>query len=143
MKRSPIRKKSNSPEALCKERIQALCRQIGLIRDKGCVMRFYPESGACGGYRKDGGIIYQFDHLNSRIHAVSFGDPRLGVILCQRHHIYWKPQEPNLFISIVRKHIGPVRAALLDKVQLHRWIPQKMDWKLVELGLIQELKKLS
>jgi hypothetical protein len=53
-------------------------------RDGGCVFRFYPEAGACGSRpTKDGYLILQFDHLNTRARNISFGksSPRR---LCMR-----------------------------------------------------------
>lgn len=149
LKRTPFKKKysrlntrSTSETSVIKEEIQALLRQICILRDSGCVLRHYKETGACGGYRKDGELILQFDHLNSRTHSISYGDPRLGVCLCQRHHIFWKKQNPALFMDIIRKHIGKERSNLLDKVIADK-NAYKMDWKLVKVGLISELNKLS
>src|SRR5665213_940960 len=50
MKLTPLRKSSKTPVALCKIRIQPLVRETAIIRDGGCVLRHYPEAGACGGY---------------------------------------------------------------------------------------------
>ncbi len=128
-----------------KEQIQVALREISIIRDGGCVFRNYPESGACGGYRKDGALILQFDHLNSRSHAISFADHRLGVCACKRHHMYFKKQEPDMYMKIVRKQIGEERSALLDRVQEERRAHRKFthDWKLDLIALEQHLKSLS
>ena len=115
-RRTPLKQKSNSETAQIKERIQALLRAAVIQRDRGCIFRHYPEAGACGGYRKDGALILQADHLNTRARNISYGDVRLAVCACQRHHIFWKPQHPDQYMRIAREHIGPERSALLDRV---------------------------
>lgn len=142
LKRSKLRVAGVSDVSEIKREIQSIIRAIAIHRDGGCVLRHYPETGKCGGYRKDGELILQFDHLNSRAYAVSYADVRLGVILCFRHHFYWKKQHPNEFITIIRKQIGKERSALLDRVQADR-TPHKVDWNLELLALKQELKKYS
>lgn len=140
-KRTILNARASNDTNDTKDRIQALCRSVAIIRDGGCVLRAYPEAGACGGYRKDGELILQYDHLNSRVHSVSFGDTRLGVLLCKRHHIFWKKQYPAQYEKLVRKIIGKERCKLLDRVRAdHR--PYKMDWKLVEIGLTRELENM-
>lgn len=144
LQRTKLAKKSKSDVALTKERIQALLRKLVIERDGGCILRHYPEAGECGGYRKDGELILQFDHLNSRVHSISYADPRLGVCLCQRHHIFWKKQEPDLFTRLVRDQIGKQRADLLDRVQEDRTTHRKyaMDWKLEEIALKKQLGEI-
>lgn len=118
-----------------------------MARDGGCVLRHYvgaitPQYRMCGGYRKDGGLILQAEHLNSRSHAVSFSDSRLVVCLCQRHHIFYKKQHPDEFYRIVRRHIGKDRSDLLTRVQEDR-SPHKVDLKLELIALKNELKGFS
>lgn len=124
-----------------KTQIQAKLRAIRLILDGGCILRNYPETGACGGYRADGELICQFDHLNSRTHSISFADERLGVILCKRHHIFWKKQYPAQFEKIVRKIIGRERCKLLDRVRAD-YRPYKVDFKLETIRLDQLYQSL-
>ena len=137
-----MRKVAISDTNTIKAKIQATLREIVIIRDKGCILRKSPIAGKCGGFRKDGELILQAEHLNSRIHSISFADPRLVVCLCQRHHIFWKPQEPALYNDLVRKIIGEQRCNLWDRVKEDRGA-YKMDWKMELLALKQELKKLS
>jgi hypothetical protein len=74
-----------------------------LKRDGGCILRHYTDvAGKCGGYRTDGGLILQFDHFHSRANSISYGDLRLGGILCKRHHIFWKKQYPDVFMQLVK-----------------------------------------
>jgi hypothetical protein len=106
-------------------------------RDRGCIFRHYPEAGACGGYRKDGALILQADHLNTRARNISYGDVRLAVCACQRHHIFWKPQHPDQYMRIAREHIGPERSALLDRVIADQ-TPYRFflsDWQKLEASL--------
>lgn len=124
-----------------KREIQALLREGAIERDGGCVFRDYPEAGECGGYRKDGELILQFDHLHSRVHMISFGDTRLGIIACLRHHFYFKKQYPALYEKLARVIIGPERCNLLDRVREDH-SPHKVDLVLVKLALQQEVKRL-
>lgn len=143
LKRTKLRLVGHSTSAEQKREIQALLREIVIKRDGGCVLRDYAETGKCGGYgSKSGKLILQFEHLHSRSHSISFGDSRLGVLLCQRHHIFWKPQYSQRYWEIIEEVIGPTRWDLLQKVRNdHK--PYKMDWKLVILGLKKELNDLQ
>lgn len=140
--RSRLRVAGVSDNAKLKQLIQKALREGALIRDKGCVMRDFYEAGKCGGYRKDGELIYQFDHLNSRTHAISFGDIRLGIIVCLRHHFYYKKQYPAQYEYFARKNIGEKRCKLLDKVRADK-TPYKVDLKLELIALTQEVEKLK
>ena len=112
------------------------------VRDGGCILRHYGKTGKCGGFRKDGGLILQAEHLHTRANAASYSDSRLVVCLCKYHHIFWKPQYSSEYWQIVERHIGMDRTALLHRVQEDDR-PHKMDWKMEELALKQELKELQ
>lgn len=142
MKRTRLKRKSQSATALIKDEIQALLRLIVIKRDGGCILRHYPETGQCGGYRQDGELILQAEHLHTRSNSVSFADSRLVVCLCMRHHIFYKPQHADEYYRIVKKHIGKARTKLLEAVQ-QDYRAYKMDWQLEKLALGKELKKLS
>jgi len=147
LRRTPLRTKGQNPTALMKEKIQAILREIVILRDKGCIMRHYkneinPQYRECGGYRKDGELILQAEHLHTRANASSFSDTRLVICLCQRHHIYYKPQHSDEYYRIVKKHIGQVRVKLLEAVQNDR-TAHKVDLALALVVLKQELQKLS
>lgn len=135
--RSKLRVEGHSDVAEIKRNIQALLREAVIARDKGCVMRHFPEAGACGGYRRDGALILQFEHLVTRANSASFGDVRLGVCLCQRHHIFWKPQHSQLYWQLIERQIGPERWNLLQRVLADR-SPHRFylaDWKAIEAAL--------
>lgn len=131
-----------SDSAALKREIQALLREIVILRDGGCWLRHYPEAGACGGYRKDGQLILQAEHLHTRARAASFSDSRLVVCICKRHHIFWKPQHSAVYNELAEAFIGPERTKLWRAVREdHR--PHKVDLKLEKLALEQELKALK
>jgi hypothetical protein len=142
LKRTRIRVVGHSPVSELKKEIQALLRQAVIQRDGGCWLRHYSESGACGGYRNDGELILQAEHLHTRANSASFADLRLVVCICQRHHIYWKPQHSARYNELAEKFIGKERANLWKRVREDH-TPHKVDWKLALLGLKSELKKLS
>lgn len=139
LKRTKLRMRGISETSVLKDEIQATLREIAIIRDGGCVFRKFPQTGACGGYAKNGNLILQFDHLNSRVHASSFSDPRLGICACKRHHIFYKPQYPAEYEKCAVQAIGKERAELLYKVRADR-SPHKVDLKLELICLRKELE---
>ncbi len=144
MKRTKLRVAGHSTTSEMKREIQSLLREIVIIRDGGCFLRHFeneitPQYRNCGGYRNDGNLILQAEHLHSRSNAVSFSDPRLVVCVCQRHHIYYKPQHSDEYNGLAKKFIGVERTTLWDRVKNdHK--PYKVDLKLEILALNQELK---
>lgn len=147
VRRAPISRVSKSPAALIKVQIQATLREIVIIRDGGCILRNYKfyitnQYRECGGWRKDGELILQAEHLHTRGNAASYADTRLVVCLCQRHHGYYKPQHSDEYYRIVKKHIGPQRTKLLEAVQSDR-TSHKVDMALELVALKQELHKLK
>ena len=142
MKRTKLRKNSKSPIAQIKKEVQALLRELAIKRDGGCVMRHYPETGECGGRKKNGDLILQFDHLSSRIRNTSW-DIVLGVCVCLRHHFYYKKQYPFEYERCAIDNIGTKRAELLYRVR-EDTRPYKMglsDWTLISIALQKELNK--
>lgn len=142
LRRTKLRIKGISTAAQLKDEIQAHLRQIAIKIYGTCVLSKYSEVGVCGSYTKDGNLILQAEHLNSRSHTGSFGDMRNIVLLCQRHHIYWKPQNSKRYWELIREIIGEKRWAWLKRVEQDH-TPQKVDLKLTLLALKQELKKLN
>lgn len=147
LKRTPLRKKGRTETAVLKEQIQSLLREIVMIRDGGCFLRHYqdeitPQYRNCGCRRKDGQLILQAEHLQTRSNGASFADSRLVVCICKRHHIYYKPQHSDEYNSLAKRYIGKKNTELWDRVKEdHR--PHKVDLKLEKLALEQELKKLQ
>lgn len=129
-----------------KDRIQGLLRAIAIERDGDCFARNYPEEmGGCGGFKKDGGLILQFDHLNTRARNISYADPRLGILACLRHHFYFKKQYPVIYEKCALDFIGPARKKLLERVRADSktYHMTKGDWDKVEIALQAELKKIQ
>ena len=145
MKRTPLKRKSKNPTAVAKDEIQGLLRAIAIKRDGGCVMRNYPETGLCGGHRTDGEIILQFDHLNTRARNISYGDVRLGICVCKRHHLYYKKQHPFEYERCAIGAIGKKRAELLYRVRADRKMYSMglWEWQKIIIGLKRELEKLN
>jgi len=139
---SKLRIKGISDASQDKREIQALLRQLVILRDGGCWMRHYSEAGSCGGRRNDGTIIYQAEHLHTRANSASYADSRLVVCICVHHHIHWKPQHSARYNELARDFIGEKRSKLWAAVQADR-SPHKIDWKIAIIGLNQELKALS
>lgn len=140
---TPLAAKSKSDTALIKEEIQHYLREIGLIRDGGCILRSVHnfDLPQCGGYRNDGQMIYQFDHFISRSNSATFSDPRLGGILCKAHH-GWKSLGSNLrkarYDAILRTLLPHDRVVLWDKMEAESWKPAKMNWQLELAALKSE-----
>lgn len=136
-----IRIKAHSTTTEQRDEVQRLLREICIKRDKTCLLSFYPETGLCGPQKKDGHLVLQAEHLNSRQNSISFADSRNVVLLCQRHHIYWKPQHSKRYWEIIEEVIGPNRWEWLEEVQdfaaSHR--TYKLDYKLAIIALKQEL----
>jgi hypothetical protein len=124
-----------SETSVLKEQIQAELRRIVIARDEGCWLRFYPESGACSGFTKDGVLILQAEHLHTRENSASYADPRLVVCICRHHHINWKPQYSSLYNKMAEDFIGPARTALWHRVRDDHSPHHRIDWKLELLAL--------
>lgn len=134
MKRSRVRVEGRSTLSQTKRRIQALLRACVILRDSGCILKDHRDTGPCFG-------PLQAEHLNSRRHARTFGDLRNIVCLCQRHHIFWKPQHSRQYWELIEELIGPARWAWLKLAELDH-TPFKADWRLVEIVLQEELNRL-
>lgn len=141
LKRGRLRMRGVNDTSVLREKVQSALRDVVIKRDGGCVLRDYRETGVCGGWRGDGKLILQAEHLNSRTHAISFADSRLAVCLCQRHHIYWKPQNSARYWEIIEEIIGPKRWELFQKVKADR-TSHKIDLNIELIALKQEYKSL-
>lgn len=134
MKRGKLRVAGKSDTATVKREIQALLREYAIARDGGCVLKD-KGAGVCAG-------PLQAEHLVSRANSASFGDMRNIICLCQRHHIFWKPQNSRLYWELVEEIIGPERWAWIKRVEADKR-PYKMDWCLIKVALEQEVRKLK
>ena len=144
LRRSLLQKISTDTTPETKHRIQALLRALAIRRDGGCILRHYSEAGSCGGYRNDGELILQAEHLVTRSNGISYGDMRNIVCLCSHHHGHFKPQHGRLYWELVERHVGPKRWEWFKRVEeAHRnhranrmglW-----EWQKIEYALKQEL----
>jgi hypothetical protein len=149
VKRSPLKRKTplrsrskhrvqgDDDSAAVKERIQTLLREIVVLRDGGCVLRWYPEAGQCGGYRTDGQLILQAEQLVTRSNSVSYADLRTIVCLCRHHHGHFKPEHSQLYWELIERHIGPERWAWIKRVEADKR-PYRFylsDWLKIESAL--------
>lgn len=136
LSRSTLAKLSKSPVAATKRRIQAFVRQIVILRDGGCILRHYGASGKCSG-------PLQGEHLISRANSATYGDTRNIVCLCQRHHIFWKPQNSLAYWSYIMDSLGKDRWSWVKLAQADAARPHKVDWLATELVLQAELTQLE
>ena len=143
-RKTGLRKKGKSDVSLAKDRIQCIMRQTAIKRDSGCILRHYEEAGECGGYRNDGELILQGEHLVTRERNISFGDMRNIVLLCKRHHFFFKKQHSSLYWDLIRRHIGEERWAWFERVKNDRrtYTFTLYDWNKIELALSYELSKM-
>lgn len=145
MKRTKLRLVGKSTTAEDKREIQSLLRQIVIKRDKGCVMRGR-FGHICSGFRNDGELILQCDHLVSRSNSGTFADERLCVAICKGLH-GWKSVGNNLrkaeYDRLMRNLLHPERVALWERAETMKWRVSKMDWKMEKLRLQQLLKEMS
>lgn len=136
-KRRVVRKNGKTTVSVLKRQIQAKIRERVIERDGGCILRHYPEAGACGGFNGNGDLILQGEHLNGRANSVSYGELDNIVCLCQYHHIFFKRQNPARYWVLIQRYLAPerwskVQAWILDRTP-HRFT--KSDWEAVLLKL--------
>jgi hypothetical protein len=144
VKCTPLAKKGTSDTALIKDEIQHWVGAIVIKRDGGCIARKEPWH-TCSGYRKDGELIYQADHLETRANCATYADTRLIVCICKGLHGWKKWNEPR-YNELIRPLIGPERCVLWDKFHAARYKPTRTtlyDWELALAALKQEYKTMA
>ena len=118
MKRTLLAQKGTSDTSLIKQDIQDTVRGIVIIRDGGCIAR--DESWhTCSGYRNDGELILQADHLLTRANSATYINTRLIVCICVGLH-GWKYNER---IRPLQSH---ERVALWNRCHAARYTPTRM-----------------
>jgi hypothetical protein len=143
-RKTAIRAVSDSDTSQTKIRIQELVRDIVMIRDEGCILRNVLGIAPCNGYRKDGQLVLQADHLITRANASTYADTRLIVCLCKGHH-GWKKWNEREYNALVRTLLSPERVKLWDGCERDSWRPHRTgayDWLMAEVALRQELANL-
>ena len=141
MRRSPLKRKSKSETAKAREEIQRLVREIVIARDGGCLLRDPPGLPPCNGYRADGELVLQADHLITRGKNIGFADTRLICCLCKGHHTAKTFDQNDTYEPIIREKIGPERAELWAKCKAdRRSYPMGLwEWQKEILALKKEL----
>lgn len=152
----PLKKRGTSETSVLKEKIQELERKIVIIRDGGCVLRTLQGKSIqgvnipmCNGYRNDGEMILQADHLITRSNSGTFADTRLIVCLCKGHH-GWKSVGSNLrkeqYDTVLKTILPKDRLELWEEWERKKYEPYRMgatDWKMEIVNLECELKDIS
>lgn len=146
LRRTKIRVAGKSDTKTVKDEIQAVLREIVILRDKGCVLRM--ERG-CGGELGAIGVVLQADHLITRANSATYADSRLVVCVCRRCHA-WKSLGSNLrkaqYDELVKTILPESRVKLWEKCERDSWQPKRVsvrDWKLELVVLRQELDKMK
>lgn len=151
MRKTRLKMRGTSDTSVLKEKIQDKVRDIVILRDGGCVLRnpYIIQQDLfnippCNGYRKDGELILQADHLITRANSATFAETRLIVCVCKGHH-GWKKWHEEEYNAVLRGILPQERVDLWDRCKADRWKPRKAgvyDWKLSLVALEQEYQSL-
>lgn len=142
--KTKLRVRGHSDVAEVKDTIQGVVRDIVIIRDGGCLLRNYPGH-VCGGFRNDGELILQADHLITRANAATYADTRLIVCVCKGAH-GWKKWNEQRYNEIVRTLLSPERVALWDACHADRYKAHRTtlyDWRMALAALQQERRQIQ
>lgn len=145
MKRTRLRLKGVSETSEIKQEIQDTVRAIVMLRDGGCILRDVQGISACNGYRADGQLVLQADHLITRANSATYADTRLIVCVCKGHH-GWKKWHQKEYDTLVATLISCERQVLWKRCEEDSWRPVRTgayDWKIALIALKQELQTLS
>lgn len=144
MKRTRLKLVGSSDRSTTKKEIQALLREGVIKRDGGCVLRHFPEAGACSGWRNDGELILQAEHMVTRSNSAGFADLRNVVCLCRHHHGHFKPQHSEKYWELIRRHVGEMIWAFKERLRLEEssHYARKVDLKLELLALRAEVARI-
>ena len=133
--------KGKSDTARAKDEIQKLLRALAIKNQKECWVKLQgiTEFGECD-------EVQQYDHLETRAKNISYADPRLGVLVCKRHHFYHgspRREQVEQYENLVREFIGPERAKLWERVRKDTKSYPKLlwDWQKDIMFLKAELTK--
>src|SRR5436309_1064851 len=111
-RKTPLKVYGDNDTATLKKEIQRLVRDIVILRDGGCVLRFVRH---CGG--EPGRAVLQADHLITRANSATYADTRLIVCVCRGCH-YWKSVGSNRrkgeYDALVKTILSKERVELWD-----------------------------
>ncbi len=126
-----------------KKDIQAILREIVMLRDKKCILYGIKCNHEIG--VNDEGIVWQAEHLVERSNSATYADLKLVVLVCKNCH-GWKhftKSNHDQYDRWVKTKLSPDRVAHWDRCCEDSWRATKVDWKLTKLALEQDLNKLK
>ena len=132
-----MRRNALSTTSKTKQEIQAVLREIVILRDGGCVLR---------GVRHCQDSVIQCDHLITRANSATYADSRLCVALCRACHGGFKQWHKNEYDALIRQILPKERVLLWQRAEEDSWRPTRKytaDWKLALVALIQERDQLK
>ena len=132
MKRKTLKTRKDTTSK-CKERIQALLKQIVRARDGDCIFR--------GMYRECSGPL-SADHIVNRGRSKTYGMSKNVICACVGHHIWWKPTSPTLYTNRIDEYIGRKTRLWLEKIAIPICQYSLKDWLKIEASLKKELQSL-
>lgn len=109
--RKSRKRKKKTPVQLCKERIQEKLRQLAIILYGDCEAK-KEGHGNCWG-------PLQADHIETRGSANTYALIANIILLCSRHHLWWKRQFPGLWSILVEKKRGAGTIERLHHMAIH------------------------
>ena len=93
--------------------------------------------------------IFQYDHANTRARNISYGDSRLGVGACKRHHYFhdtsFDKEKKEAYEKGMLDFMGAKNRSLLKRVKEDRGVHpfSEWDWEKVKIQLTQELNEIK
>jgi hypothetical protein len=142
MKRTALRVAGISDTATTKREIQAVVRDIVIIRDGGCILRDIRLCG--GGLGND--VVLQADHLITRSNSATYADTRLIVCLCKSCHAWKSIGSKREYDEMVKTILPADRVTLWEACERDSWKPKRTtayDWSMELVALKQELGQLT
>jgi hypothetical protein len=91
------------------------------------------------------GVVWQAEHLVERSNSATFSDTRLVVLVCRNCHRWkhFKDSNKEQYDRWVKDGMTGERIDHWDRCRAESWRASKMDWKMVKIGLEQELAKIK
>ena len=126
-----------------KKDIQALLREIVMLRDKKCILYGIKCNHEIG--INDEGVVWQAEHLIERSNSATYADLKLVVLVCKNCHFWKHITDSNhaQYDKWVKAQFTPDRVVHWERCEDASWKASKVDWKLTKIVLEQELKKLK
>lgn len=127
-----------------KKDIQALLREIVIIRDGKCIL----HGIRCNHEVGMEGLVWQAEHLIERSNSATYADTRLVVLVCRNCHgwKHFKKSNHDQYDTWVKTKLSKERVILWERCEADSWRPaptRSYDWQLAKVALEQELKALT